>query len=279
MFSKIKNPTCLYGILVAVHLVYVCLLVPCKNATISCVFKVDGKTFDGSHFSSSELIYEFNGDEYLYTPCRDAISCGESQYMAAWGKNEECDRYLAAWDSTIDPTYSSSHGGTFTFDYKNGETGDQDCPDTNREWKVSFVCDDSESEETYSGFEVTQKSNCVFEATVDTHYACVSGSSSIISNLSVGSIFLICLAGIVFLYCILGYGWSVYKHKKDGDTENGGWTNVKTHTPHVDFWCTLPSYVKVGCIFSKEFCVGAYHKYIKKDTSYQQQLSDANDDM
>ena len=66
---------------------------------------------------------------------------------------------------------------------------------------------------------------------------------------------LIIVLCIIVLYCIIGYVWNV---RKSIDQD---WKDVKSNTPHLEFWCMIPKLTWTGCCVSKDWIVGKYHQY------------------
>jgi len=75
-----------------------------------------------------------------------------------------------------------------------------------------------------------------------------SSSSSSSSGLSGGWVFIIILLVVTFLYCTIGYAYNKTKRHPDSS-----WGDVKTNTPHLDFWCNIPKWAWAGCCVTKEF--------------------------
>lgn len=232
----------------------------------TCDFTVQGLLFEGSKFSSTTLLTKNGNYQYMYTPCRNEAPCTSSDdsYMVTQGQEDECVAYLAQWSDSITPTFSNDNGGTFTFTYTNGHcTGNTAQSAT---FKAQYICD-SDSNELYSTIELVTTSNCDYTMKINTQYGCgyAVASDTGLDELSVGTIILISLISLIFLYCLIGYILNLRKNK----CEN--WNDFKNNLPHLSFWCIIPKYTWAGCIVTKECILNSYHKHIKKDEAYVKQ--------
>ena len=72
------------------------------------------------------------------------------------------------------------------------------------------------------------------------------------SNSVGGWIFIGCVLGGLFLYCVVGYGINGYRSKN--------WGDCKGNIPNFNFWKILPKLTVTGCIVSFEFCKGKCRK-------------------
>ena len=76
-------------------------------------------------------------NDYQFSPCRNALSCGSEIAMASKRESIHSSDYcqvIAKWDSSILPTYSEQR---WTFQYNTG----QNCEGSNYNFTAIFDCD------------------------------------------------------------------------------------------------------------------------------------------
>lgn len=196
-----------------------------------------------------------SGHSYEWSVCTDDKSCDGSAAMVAQSNSDGSNCYiLGRWDATILPQYSDQNGGTWEFQYANG---DDDCGSPARTWAPKFICDPNVETEVDAVRETGN--SCYYTVNIATKYACtatpISCATDASGALSGGSVFLIILVSALFLYCIVGYivmGLIVNKEGGLGDFSN--------NIPNKGFWTVFPSLVVAGCSVTKEAVMGLLRK-------------------
>eukprot|EP01084_Bolivina_argentea_P301767 520697_1 len=117
------------------------------------------KTFD---------ITDAEQHHYYYSVCQNSESCNGNSVMTKQTNNYGNDCYiLGRWNSSIQPTYQSINGGTWTFIYLNGES---DCGNPVRAWSPTFVC---APDSNYNITNVTEvPGTCFYQVLIQTKLAC-----------------------------------------------------------------------------------------------------------
>ena len=263
-----------------VSLVLLYILPSSGQFTQSCLWETDKEDFSLQGAQGYEIQCVDGNNAYGYTPCMSYALCNGQRYQSVYFSrtNGQCNYYLAEWDdgATV-PIFENNDGiYTWTFKYTNGQT----CNGKNREFDVVWQCD--ESAQPFSLQTVCGSVNgdeCKHTMTIRSVYACAEGvelsnsTNNGSDGLSTGSLVLIllslytftlfqavymCMCVCVFsramvafiLYCVGGYVYSGMKQ----DKEERDWTQIKSHTPHWDFWTYgLCAYTKSGCAVSHEW--------------------------
>eukprot|EP01084_Bolivina_argentea_P211299 359438_1 len=189
-----------------------------------------------------------------YTPCANGNSICNDEHpeqgdaMIIQIGSNSCI-YLAKWDDGfIDPDENIEHGvKQYTFHYTNGLGG--------RNITINFMCDPNAIPYDEDSVSCDEPSGYNYELTIVTYLACKNMFPEIIplSNLSIGSFFLILFVAILFVYCIVGY---IVKWK----IKSNSFGNCRDNVPHYTFWKMLPRMIKTGCIVSCEWIMGTIGK-------------------
>lgn len=159
---------------------------------------------------------------------------------------------IARWDPEVNGTYNTE-GNYWEIKYTNGDICDLN--DEPRELILSFTCEPGVE---HAIEPVTEQTNCVYEMTIATKYAC-PGNTEICSDsgngddgdsgLSGGWVFIILLIAAFMLYCVIGYVITGLRNKE------GNMSDICDNIPNKEFWTKLPSLVCAGCGFTKDFCI------------------------
>jgi len=232
-----------------------------SNAQAQCSWSITDENNNQQNLDLSCLKSRMlnTGDEtnhnYAWSVCTNGNSCNGDQVMVAQtGEAGDCF-ILGRWDQTISPSYTSIGGGTWSFQYDNGDT---DCGNPARTWAPTFICDRSTEYQVSDATEVPN--SCFYEVTVRTRYACGGGPFTCsgdddASGLSGGWVFIIILLSALFLYCAVGYIVMATTVNKAG-----GFADFGNNIPQSHFWSALPKLVLAGCAVTKETIMGLINK-------------------
>eukprot|EP01084_Bolivina_argentea_P270905 460762_1 len=80
---------------------------------------------------------------------------------------------LGRWDSTKEPAYDNINGGTWTFEYNNG---DDDCGNPARTWSPMFVC--APGVKYQVGYVDEIPNSCFYEVVIKTQFACLGWTTT-----------------------------------------------------------------------------------------------------
>jgi hypothetical protein len=164
-----------------------------------------------------------------------------------------CQAYIALWDAAIQPTFGTENGGTWLFEYKNGQVSGG-CSN-GRSLLLTYKCDTTTVKGTVT---VTEPQSCEYAMTIPTWCACQNPPSSCghssggggsggggSSGVSGGWIFIIILICAIFLYFTAMY---VLKASKN----QNGWGDVKGNCEACGQVVLLFRYAAAGCVATKE---------------------------
>jgi preprotein translocase subunit SecG len=239
----------------------------------ACAYTASGNTITLDPIKNKGII-NFLGDNGYYfnltacdNGCSGCSSAGGDVMATQSQKNVaapgSCQNYIGKYDDSVQPTYSTNNGGSFTFTYTNGQSASGCGAQGNRWLILKFICGSTDVDQ--AGMTVTEPATCQYEMTVPTRCACSnnpcsgssggggSSSSSSDGGLSGGWVFIIILIVILFLYCSIGYILMGRKNEK-------GFGDVKNNIPNAQFWTLLPKYVMAGCAVSKDYCMALVNK-------------------
>jgi hypothetical protein len=169
-----------------------------------------------------------------------ASFCGDKMFCIGQATNfiREADsptlNCLGKYGTWNSGTYVKTSNG-FEVSY----SSDMPCSDDKAEYYSStfnYICDPTAG--TLGAIQATQVGNiCKYSVDLNTDLVC-KGSTTSSAGLSGGSIFLIILVSLMFLYFIVGIGFNYHKDRR-------------FKTLHGEFWCRkLPYWTKMGCMSS-----------------------------
>eukprot|EP00484_Ammonia_sp_Unknown_P012291 CAMPEP_0197079086 /NCGR_PEP_ID=MMETSP1384-20130603/213446_1 /TAXON_ID=29189 /ORGANISM="Ammonia sp." /LENGTH=295 /DNA_ID=CAMNT_0042517959 /DNA_START=891 /DNA_END=1778 /DNA_ORIENTATION=- len=226
------------------------------NADTNCMFADSGKSGLMLDLSSLDAIELHQADEdtpphdYQYSPCRNALKCGQDTAMALRELQDETECIVMAnWDNygTL-PSYEKGFE-RWTFNYSTGN----DCNGKPFVFLAYFSCDSAAGD--YRILNAGSIGDCMGFMSIDSKWACPGAIHTTplpeeVHSLSGGTIFLIVLAIGFLLYFVVGYVICAIINRRDhsfGDYES--------NIPHIVFWMRLPALVVAGCAFCRDFCL------------------------
>lgn len=170
-----------------------------------------------------------SGYKYEISFCKDKAECqgnlGSMVRLRSGGQNT-CLGIYGEWDNAGNEGTPTPNGFSMSFQ------SEYYCSDDfSKKYSsvFNFICGDSD---TPSGLVAKRTGSDACEYSVDISIAAACGAS----GLSGGSIFLITLVSVAFLYVIVGFGFFYHKEKAFGFPSS-----------QKGFWCSkLPFWVKTG---------------------------------
>jgi len=219
------------------------------EAVRGCTVSVGGQTYDLSALESAGTngvvsVTAPTSEQGLYkysaSFCSDKASC-QGKYGNLIRLRDasvySCLGVYGTWSTAVNTKTTNGFEASFT--------STESCSDNESEKYTStfnFLCDKSAGDLGTLQANKVGGNNCEYSVDVHTDLVCAGstpvGPSSAAGTLSGGSIFLIVLVCLLFVYIIVGVGLNYHKDKSFG-------------TPHRDFWCSkLPYWTKIGCLTS-----------------------------
>eukprot|EP00455_Lapot_gusevi_P054392 TRINITY_DN870_c0_g1_i1.p1 TRINITY_DN870_c0_g1~~TRINITY_DN870_c0_g1_i1.p1 ORF type:complete len:256 (+),score=27.43 TRINITY_DN870_c0_g1_i1:147-914(+) len=205
-----------------------------------------GDVYDFSPLTkSSGSDYQFDTADGTYTffwnMCADMVQshgCNKAGQAALFAKGQSACRRLASGEPNIRFTDTNNPSGGVTLHYE--QTGDF-CYSISRSQPysldINILCD-PESESSIQSVGLSASNGCSGYVNMKTKYACAK------PGISGGWIFVIILVCVTFVYIS---GGCFYKRRQLG-------AEGMEAFPNVDFWRTVPGYVKDGCYYFWYLC-------------------------
>jgi len=158
---------------------------------------------------------------------------------------------LGKWDQSYVTSGIATTDDGFTITFQNGDN--ELCIDKNGQPMDRIIIYDFECSSANVGtLKLAEPSNCAYEVTVPTKYACAGGAL----GLSGGSIFLIILVVLIPVYCTAGIVYNRTQRGRQG---------FKDSIPQGGLWCErLPYWTKTGCLVSWAFTLSTFRFCQKK---------------
>jgi len=235
---------------------YIFVLVKCIRG---CTVAVGGQSYDLTALASAGTngvvsvtapTSETGLYKYEASFCSDKASCQGTYGNLIRLRDTtiySCLGVYGLWSSAVNKKTTNGFESTYT--------STESCSDDLSQKYSSifnFVCDKSAGSLGTLQANKVGSNNCEYSVDVHTDLVC-SGSTGAgaSSGLSGGSIFLISLVCLLFVYILVGVGINYHKEKS-------------FKTPHRGFWCSkLPYWTKVGCLTSWIWTLsctrGTYH--------------------
>jgi len=222
---------------------YIFILVKCVQA---CTVAVGGQSYDLTALASAGTngvvsvtapTSETGLYKYQASFCSDKASCQGTYGNLIRLRDTtiySCLGVYGAWSTAVNKKTTTGFEATYTSTESCSDNLSQKYSST-----FNFLCDESAGSLGTLQANKVSSNNCEYSVDVHTNLVC-SGSthSGAGSSLSGGSIFLILLVSLLFVYILVGVGINYHKEKSYS-------------TPHRDFWCSkLPYWTKVGCLTS-----------------------------
>ena len=93
-----------------------------QTQAATCKWTINGFVLDLSALSGQTLNYNDTATDfdYLYTPCKDYLSCNDYDFMAIQEREPYVCHGLARWNATVVPHYDD---GSYSMIYTGGESG------------------------------------------------------------------------------------------------------------------------------------------------------------
>jgi len=191
---------------------------------------------------------------YIYTIsfCANSLTCDDNSgnFIRAqkYIPHNKCVAVYGQWSTAKNEKTSKGFKTTFT-----GPTSCDDDPNEQYTGVFNYICDETATDLNDLNLTAAQTggNDCKYTVTIPTDVAC-KGTAAPGGGLSGGSLFLIILVSVAFVYLLGMMSFGYYREK-----------TVKA--PHKGFWCNkLPYWTKTGCLVSWAASLSCYRWCCKK---------------